>query len=189
MWRGDIPRVLKGSSVDLKNSPKRTMDARRFGAPTQVCNVTGLNPHNVRYSIQRSNSRNWKVWAAVDAEFDFSSSASDDHEFPPEVIASGEPLLRAVAWMNQKLAEDCEGTGGHTVVENGHVEVLTSETPKKVDLELLFWDTIISLEPNTRAHYLRTVRTGWGRSARGDQRALKRPSSLLVFLLRSTFDI
>lgn len=127
-------------------------DASRLGAHTSLCNGTVLDPYNVRYSIQRSHySRNWKVWVAVDADFDFSSSAIDGDELLPEMIASQDPILWTVVfWTNQKLMEACKGTDRHTEVGTSRVEV-----PENVELELLYWDTIISLELNTYTQVIR----------------------------------
>lgn len=118
-------------SIDLKDSPGRMTDASRLGAHTSLCNGTVLDPYNVQCSIQRSHySRNWKIWVAVDADFDFSSSAIDGDELLPEMIASQDPILWAVVfWTNQKLMEACKGTDRHTEVGTSRVEV-----PENVEL-------------------------------------------------------
>lgn len=160
-----------GSAVDLEDRPEDTTDATGLGAPTHMCNVTTLDQYNVRYSIQRGSLlRKWKVWVAIDAEFDFSTASKtpsssssestgangDSDRLPLGVRASREPVTwAAVLLMNSKLSEAGRATGGQAEGSSSHAEV-----PEEVDIELLFWDTIISLKLNTRTLSTRTMWMG-----------------------------
>lgn len=150
-----------GSRVDLKDTlgPGRTLDATRLGAPTPVCGVAALGPHDIRYSIQRSMLGNWKIWVAVHAEYDLPAAGGpmepkptraggDGEELSPAVRAAREPLTWAVVFlMEHKLAEFCSWSSN-------------AQVPEDVDLELLFWDTAISLEYDTRKAITRTKWVG-----------------------------
>lgn len=172
-----------GFSIDLKDSPGRMTDASRLGTHTSLCNGTVLHPYNVRYSIQRSHySRNWKVWVAVDADFDFSSSAIDGDELLPEMIASQDPILCAVVfWTNQKLMEACKGTDRHTKVGTSRVEV-----PENVELQLLYWDTVIALKLNTCTQ---VIRMNWMGQIGEMQPARSETIVLPITRLLALFDI
>lgn len=160
-----------GSRVDLECRPGHTAKARSLGAPTPICSVTTVGPHNLHFSIQSKILRKWKIWAAVDAEFDLSASREppspargpagadlkddDGEELTPAVRVSREPLTWAVAHlMKIELAEFARWMYEQ---DDG---IREAALPQEVDLEILFWDTVVSLEFDTREMVIRTKWVG-----------------------------
>lgn len=160
-----------GSRVDLECNPGHTAKARRLGAPTPICGVTTVGPRNLRFEIQTKILRKWKIWVAVDAEFDLSaapeppsrargpagaeSKDGDGEELTPATRASREPLTWAVAHlMKVELAELARSMYEW---DDGMRQAALRE---EVDLEILFWDTVVSLEFDTREMVTRTKWVG-----------------------------
>lgn len=131
-----------------------------LGANVSACDIKRLGPHNLRFSIQKSKLRKWKVWVAVDADFHVHSddeasspshgpigtdSASDNREATLSNQAVLDPFIAIVLiLMKQRLA-----SAGNAMSEqaegSSHFEV-----PEEVSVELLFRNTVISLEVITR---------------------------------------
>lgn len=156
-----------------------------LGANISACDIKRLGPHNLRFSIQTSKLRKWKVWVAVDADFHFHSdngasssshgpigtdSASDNREATLSSQAILDPFIAIVLiLMKQRLAA-AEGSS--------HVEV-----PEEVGVELLFRNTVISLEVITRDMSPRTYWIG--------KMGERRPSGFewIIIPIPSLFDI
>lgn len=163
-----------GCHVDLKGTLdyEINIDALvgNLVASTSRCDIRRLDSHNFRYSIQRSKLWKWKVWVAVNADFDVHSddkasssshgpigtdSGSDNREATRSSQAVLDPFIAIVLiLMNQRLA--VAGKAMSEQVEgSSHVEV-----PEEVYVELLFRNIVISLEVSTRDMSARTYWVG-----------------------------
>lgn len=164
-----------------------------LGANISACDIKRLGPHNLRFSIQTSKLRKWKVWVAVDADFHLHSdngasssshgpigtdSGSDNREATLSSQAILDPFIAIVLiLMKQRLA-----AAGNAMSEqaegSSHVEV-----PEEVGVELLFRNTVISLEVITRDMSPRTYWIG--------KMGERRPSGFewIIIPIPSLFDI
>lgn len=157
-----------GARVDLKDTFNREIKdidelVAKLEEGTSACNLETIGPHNLRYSIQRSMLGKWRLWVAVDAEFDLrpnsdtatplpesirTGNKSDNRDLTPPSQIDQDPIIAAVLiLLHKKLAATIEG-GGHIGVGD------------EVGVELLFWDTVISLDLRISDGGMHT-RTDW----------------------------
>ncbi|KAL1858082.1 hypothetical protein Daus18300_010083 [Diaporthe australafricana] len=119
----------------------------------------------MRYSIHKRKLLKWKVWIAVDAEF---NAPSDSKASPPPPDSTGadsdnsqaisvkqileEPLTKAILLVFRRSLEEMRNlaNAGEATGTGGTAEV-TDHIPDEVDLEILVWDTVIPLRFNIRS--------------------------------------
>lgn len=147
-----------GSRVDLKDTVDYEIDtdviSGRPDGVTHSSNISILDPHNLRYSVQKSMLGKWKVWVAVDAEFDFGSdNDSEDGEVMFWKYAVMDPFTITIVTVLRRKLEEAGGPMVPLAEDDNH-----TGAPQEFHFELLCWDRVISIEFNSSELW---PRDGW----------------------------
>lgn len=130
-----------------------------YGVHFRITDTKSFSSHIEETTRLREPHPKWRLWVAVDAEFDVRPN-SDTATSSPEFIRTGNesgnrevtlpsqvamnPIIRTVLLlMRQNLVAAVEATGEQ---DEGGSHIKAGE---EVGVELLFWDTVVSLKVST----------------------------------------